>query len=178
MRRSAETPLRGLGVRGAKGEAVALMPIAAGQGVRGPSHCSRTKMSAMAFKFLKLTFAKNAFAIWLIAALSFGAFIATDLTWGGSALNGKAEAGRYYLRDNGPFQEVGRGQYATSAALSLIWPPALVLGVSFLMYPNLSIVFPSTPGAGKLFLCVIVFVGFVAALISIGSLFCLLKAVA
>ena len=121
-------------------------------------------------EFPKIASTKSSLVIRAAAFLSFGAFIVTCIWWGGAALNGKVEGGRYFFGDHGEFREVGRGNYAVSAALSTIWPPALVLAVS-----QIRAVFPETPGTRKLFLVLTIFFSLVAGTFSIASLICLLR---
>src|SRR5690348_10201841 len=89
-----------------------------------------------------LTLSKKAVVLWAIAFLSFTTFIITSLSWGGSALNGKIEIGRFYLQEGTRLQEVSLAQYAFSCALSAIWPPVLLLATFFWMKPNLHL-FPA-----------------------------------
>jgi hypothetical protein len=119
-----------------------------------------------------MVFAKKFLMTWAVAFLAFGAFMVTSLCWGGAALNGKIETGRFYLGLNGHFQEVGRGQYAVNAALNVIWPLALLSGL-----PGLVRLFPSTSDSRKLnkFLIFFFCLGFGG--ISIASLVCLLRAI-
>jgi hypothetical protein len=127
-------------------------------------------MDSSRIEFPKPALSKKLRAIGAVALLTFGAFMATGLGWGGAALNGKVEDGRFYLGEHGQFREVGRGKYATSAVLSMIWPPALVLTVS-----QLRAAFPSDADTRKLFLVITVFAGLVAGAFSIASLICLLR---
>jgi hypothetical protein len=115
---------------------------------------------------------KKFVVLWATGVLTFAAFIVSDLSWGGSALNGKVEQGKYYLGERGKYLEVGRGTYAASAALSMIWPPAILLGVS-----QLRKVIPATPDNRKLFLVLTVFFSLGAATFCIASLVCLLRAI-
>jgi hypothetical protein len=109
--------------------------------------------------------------IWATAFVTFASFFVTGLSWGGAALGGKVEDGKYFLGEHGKFREVGRGYYGVSAALSAIWPPALVLGVS-----QMRGVFPATPDTRKLFLVITIFSSLIAAAFSITSLICLWRA--
>jgi hypothetical protein len=127
-------------------------------------------MNSSRFELPKFTFAKKFLVVWAVAFLTFGAFMVTALWWGGAALNGKVEDGRFYFGEHGQFREVGRAYYAISAALSMIWPPALVIAVS-----QLRAVFPATPDTRILFLAITVFAGLVASAFSIASLICLLR---
>jgi hypothetical protein len=127
-------------------------------------------MIASRIEFPKFAFTKKLLIIWAAAFLTFGTFIVTSLCWGGAALNGKVQEGRFYLGDHGEFREVGRGYYAVSAVLSMIWPAALALGASQLLA-----VFPATPNTKKLFLVLTIFFSLIAATFSITSLICLLR---
>lgn len=129
-------------------------------------------MNSSRIQFPKLVLSKKFVVIWATAFLTFAAFMITALSWGGAALNGKVEGGRFYIGDHGEYREVGRGVYATSAALTMIWPPALVLGVS-----QLRGVFPATGDSKKLFLVLTIFFSLIAAAFSISSLLCLLGAI-
>jgi hypothetical protein len=123
--------------------------------------------------FQKLAFTKNRLVILATAFLTFSSFMATSLWWGGTALGGKIEGGRFYVGERGEFREVGRGNYVVSAALSTIWPPALALVVS-----HVRVAFPKTPDTGKLFVVLTILFCLAAASISIASLLCLLRALA
>ena len=129
-------------------------------------------MNSLRIRFPKLALSTKFVVIWAAAFLTFAAFMITAFAWGGAALNGKVEGGRYYVGDHGEYREVARGVYATSAALSVIWPPALVLGVS-----QLRGVFPATGDSKKLFLVLTIFFSLIAAAFSITSLLCLLRAI-
>jgi len=127
-------------------------------------------------KVLGATLTGRAAVLWGIAVLSALAFFTTVLSWGGSALNGQIENERYYLQDSGEFNEVTRGQYIVSAALSLVWPPALLFAAYFWIKPNLSSISPKAPELGKLLTIVLIFSALGAAVVSISSLACLVKA--
>ena len=128
-------------------------------------------MKSARIDFPRFAFTKKFLILWATAFLTFATFMVTSICWGGAALNGKAENGRYYLGEHGKFREVGRSYYAASAALSMIWPPALVLGISQIRH-----YFPATPQTRKLFLFITIFAGLIAAAFSIASLICLWKA--
>ena len=116
------------------------------------------------------------------AALMFLLFMATTFIWGGDASNGRIEQGKYYLAAGVNLHEVGRLKYALSAALSTLWPPILVLAMHFWLKPNLSaFLTQNATGASKvdtrkLLLVLFVFFWLIAAIISIASLICFLKA--
>jgi hypothetical protein len=109
---------------------------------------------------------------WGVAFLTFAIFVITSLSWGGTALNGKIEDGRFYFGDRGEFREVGRSRYAISAVLSMIWPVALVAGAY-----RLRLGFPQTSSNKKLFLVLVIFFGLAAFVASGSSLLFLLRAI-
>jgi hypothetical protein len=124
-----------------------------------------------------LTLSKKALILWAIAVISFSAFLFTSLSWGGSAVNGKIEGGKFYLGEGARVQQVSRAQYAMSCALNAIWPPALLLATFFWMKPNLHI-FPSAkPDTKRLFRVLITFGAIITSLLTLSSLLCLFDAI-
>jgi len=134
-------------------------------------------MKTLGIGLFSPTLSKKAAILSVIALLSFTAFMLTSFSWGGSALNGKVESGRFYLQEGIRLQEGSRAQYAFSCALSAIWPPALLLATFFWMKPNLHLFLSAKADTKKLFRILIIFGVLITGLISISSLLCLLKAI-
>src|SRR4051812_31916581 len=77
-------------------------------------------------------------ALFAIAVVNFTAFFVLSLTWGGEALSGKIEDGRYYLAHKGRYTEVSEQRWRVSRVHTIsVWvthPVGIVAGGLLLNY--------------------------------------------
>ena len=62
-----------------------------------------------------------------IAMANFGAYVVVTLWLGGNAMNGKVEAGHYFLSNHDNFTEVGRGVFIYSYSHTVVTFIAMLL---------------------------------------------------
>jgi hypothetical protein len=75
-----------------------------------------------------------------VAVINFTAFAVLSLSWGGDALNGKMEDGRFYLGHKGHFVEVSEARWRASRAHAIsvlvTHPFAIIVGGLLLNYAH------------------------------------------
>jgi hypothetical protein len=72
----------------------------------------------------------------------FGLFLADDLRLGGDALNGRTEAGRFYVVDHGKATEVSEEQWRRNRSLAITMLCLFPFGMAGMAYVNFAVVIP------------------------------------